>query len=137
MAATKPKTFRATLEHLRGNLGWVIVRIPFDVKKTWGKAGRLKVQGEVNGVSFRTSLFPQRSGDHFLLVNNKVQKAARIRVGSLAEFHLELDPAPRVVSIPMEFEKVLRQSKTMRKLFDDLSYSARNWISNVIAEPKS
>jgi uncharacterized protein YdeI (YjbR/CyaY-like superfamily) len=131
------KTFRATLEHLRGNLGWVIVRIPFDVKKTWGKGGRLKVRGEVNGVSFRTSLFPQRSGDHFLLVNNKIQKAAHIRVGSSAEFQLELDKAPRITTTPPELAKIFRQSKRLKMWYDALTYSNRDQIGRWIAEPKS
>jgi Domain of unknown function (DUF1905) len=67
MASPKSKTFRATLERLRSDLGWVIVRLPFDVRKTWG-GSRLKVFGEVNGVRFRTSLFPQKDGQHFIPV---------------------------------------------------------------------
>ena len=136
MAAPKSKKFRATLERLRPNLGWIIVRLPFDVKKTWG-AGRLKVYGEVNGVKFRTSLFPQRDGGHFILVNNKIQKAARIFLGTTAEFHLELDTKPRVVAVPSEFESLLKQSKKMRTFFESLPFSYRNAISTWISEPKS
>src|SRR5437868_11106836 len=109
MAKPKAKTFRATLERLRSDLGWVIVRLPFDVRETWG-TGRLKVLGEVNGVSFRTSLFPQKDGGHFILINNKIQKAARIFLGNTAGFRLEVDTAPRVVAVPPEFELILRQS---------------------------
>ena len=136
MAPAKPKTFRATLEHLRGNLGWVIIRIPFDVKKTWGNA-RIKVKGEVNRVTFRTSLFPQTSGEHFLLVNKKVQQAARIRAGSSAQFRLEPDTAPRVASIPPELEKIFRQSKKLKLWYSDLSYSYREYIGRWVSEPKS
>jgi len=136
MAPAKPKTFLATLEHLRGNLGWVVIRIPFDVKKTWGNA-RIKVKGEVNGVAFRTSLFPQRSGEHFLLVNKKVRAAARIRAGSSAQFRLEPDTAPRVASVPPELAKIFRQSKKMKAWYDEFTYSYRAWISQWILEPKS
>jgi len=136
MAASKRKIFRATLERLRSDLGWVIVRLPFDVKKTWG-SGRLKVYGEVNGVHFRTSLFPQKDGTYFILVNNKLQKAARVFLGNTAEFQLELDTKPRVVEVPSEFESQLKQSKKMRNFFDSLSFSARNFISKWISEPKS
>ena len=136
MAAPKSKTFRATLERLRSDLGWVIVRLPFDVRKTWG-SGRLKVYGEVNGVNFRTSLFPQKGGGHFILVNNKIQKAARIFLGATAEFRLELDTKPRVVAVPSEFESLLKQSKKMRNFFESLPFSYRNPISTWISEPKS
>jgi hypothetical protein len=129
-SATKPKakSFRATLERLRSNLGWVIVRVPFDVRKTWGSS-RVKIRGEVNGCSFRTTLFPQKSGEHFILVNKQVQSAAGISLGSTAEFHIEPDSAPRVVVVPAEIEKIFRQSKRLRSWFDSLSYSARHEIS--------
>ena len=136
MAAPKSKTFRATLEKLRSDLGWVVVHLPFDARKTWGN-GRLKVVGEVNGVSFRTSLFPKKEGGHFLLVNNKVQKAARVFLGNTAEFRLELDTKPRVAAAPSEFQLLLKQSKKMRTFFESFSFSARNWISAWISEPKS
>ena len=136
MAKPKAKTFRATLERLRSDLGWVIVRLPFDVRETWG-TGRLKVCGEVNGVSFRTSLFPQKDGGHFILVNNKIQKAARIFLGNTAGFRLELDTEPRVVAVPPEFELMLRQSRKVRAFFESLTFSYRKAISTWVSEPKS
>lgn len=132
----KPKSFRGTLEHLRSGLGWVIVRIPFDVKQTWG-GSRIKVRGEVNGATFRTSLFPQRSGEHFLLVNKQLQKAAGIRAGSTAEFHLEVDSAPRVATVPRELDRIFQQRKRLRKWFDSLSYSYRYEMSRLISQRKS
>src|SRR5689334_21631080 len=105
-STSKPKSFRATLEHLRSGLGWVIVRIPFDVKKTWGGA-RVKVRGEVNWATFRTSVFPEKDGGAFLLINKQLQKAARIMAGSTAEFHVELDTAPREVEVPVELARIL------------------------------
>lgn len=136
MARAKSKSFRATLERLDSNLGWVIIRIPFDVKKTWG-ASRIKVKGQVNGAIFRTSLFPQKDGSHFLLVNKKVQKEARIVTGSTAEFHLEPDTEPRVAVVAPELDRILKQSKRMKAWFGDLSYSYRRWISEWIMQPKS
>jgi len=136
MTRAKSKSFRATLERLDSNLGWVIIRIPFDVKKTWGTS-RIKVKGEVNGVTFRTSLFPQKDGSHFLLVNKKVQKEAHVVTGSTAEFHLEPDTEPRTATPAPELERIFKQSKRMRAWFNDLSYSYRKWISEWIMQPKS
>ena len=136
MAAHKAKSFRATLEHLDSSLRWVIARIPFDVRKTWGRS-RVRVQGEVNGFTFRTSLFSTKEGWHFLLVNKKIQKGARIVAGTTAEFRLALDTAPRETSIPQELESIFRQSKRLRSWFNALSYSYRNYINVWIAEPKS
>jgi len=136
MASPKSRTFRASLERLRSDLGWVIVRLPFDVKRLWG-GSRVKVLGEVNGVRFRTSVFPQKDGKHFILINNKIQRAARVFLGNSAEFRLELDTQPRVVALPPELESVLKQSKKSRTFLDSLPFSYRNAISIWIAEPKS
>lgn len=136
MPRTQSKSFRGTLEYLDSSLGWVIVRIPFDVKKIWGSA-RVKVRGQVNSTDFRTTLFPQKDGTQFLLVNKKVQKAARIFPGSTAEFHLEPDTTPRIAPVAPELERIFKQSKRMKSWFEAFSYSYRRWISDWISEPKS
>src|SRR5450755_4249373 len=87
-----PKTFIAVLEPLRNGLGWVIARIPFDVNKAWPERVRQRVRGEVEGVPFRSSLFGFPQGDgHYLLVNNKVQKAAKATIGSRVRIEMEPD----------------------------------------------
>jgi len=132
----KAESFRATLEHLRSGLGWVIAPVPFDVRKTWG-ASRVKIRGEVNGCTFRTTLFPQKSGQHFILVNKQLQRAAGIIAGSTAEFRIEPDNAPRVIVVPPELEKIFRQSKRLRSWFDSLSYSFRHEITRSVCGPKT
>jgi hypothetical protein len=89
MPKTAKKSFKGTLERMRSNLGWIIAWIPFNVHKIWGSRGRLKVRGEINGFAFRTSLFPTRKGEHFLLVNKKMQEGGGATEGSTAEFWLE------------------------------------------------
>ena len=136
MPSSRAKTFRGTLERLRGKLGWVIVRIPFDVKKTWGSA-RPKVRGEVNGAILRTSVFPEKDGGCFLLINKQLQKKAGICEGITATFKIELDTEPREVKIPEELNSIFTESKRLKKWFESLSYSYRRWIADWIAEPKS
>lgn len=131
------KSFHATLERLRSNLGWVVIRIPFDVQKTWGTRGMFRVRGEINGFPFRTSLFPTRKGEHFLLVNKKMQAGAHASEGTTAEFLLEPDTEERVAIVPTEFERFLAQDRLFRRWFDALSYSIRKWISDWIVQPKS
>ena len=131
------KSFHATLERLRSNLGWVIIWIPFNVQKIWGTRGRFRVRGEINGFAFRTSLFPTRKGEHFLLVNKKMQAGAHVSEGNTAEFHLEPDTEERVVVIPAELKHILAEDKTFRRWFDGLNYSIRKWISDWIVQPKS
>jgi len=131
------KSFQATLERLRSNLGWVIIWIPFKVEKVWGTRGMFRVKGEINGFAFRTSLFPTRKGQHFLLVNKKMQAEGRASEGTTAEFLIEPDVEERVIVVPVELKSILAQDKTFRRWFDALSYSIRKWISDWVVQPKS
>ena len=130
------KSFKALLERLRSNLGWIVVWIPFNVFKVWGSRGRLKIRGEINGFAFRTSLFPTRKGEHFLLVNKKMQEGAAAKEGSTAEFWLEPDLEERVVAIPAEMKRILAEDRSFRIWFDKLNYSIRKWLADWITQPK-
>jgi uncharacterized protein YdeI (YjbR/CyaY-like superfamily) len=131
------KTFDATLERGANNLGWTIVRIPFDAAKVWGKRGQLRVSGDINGFAFRTSLFPDGKGGHSLLVNKTMQKGANVRVGMRARFRLEPDSAPRPVDPPEELLVLLRQSQRLRKFYESFNPSTKRDIARLIADVKS
>jgi len=132
------KSFKATLERMdSSNLGWVIIRIPFDVSKVWGVRGRLRVKGEINSFPFRTSLFPTGKGYHFVLVNKRMQAGAHVRAGSTAAFRLEPDLELRKATVPAELQRALSQDRSVRRYFDNLNYSIRKWIGDQVAQPKS
>ncbi len=131
------KTFQATLERIDSPLKWVMVRVPFDAGKVWGKRGQLKVKGEINGFAFRTSLFPDGRGGHRLLVNKQMQRGAKAAPGMSARFRLEPDSAARPVTVPAELHRALSQVRSLRRWFDGLSPSARNDICRGITQSKS
>src|SRR5207249_7337764 len=138
-SASKPvsKSFKATLERMPSNLGWVIVRIPLDVPKVWGTRGMLKVKGEINGFAFRTSLFPTGKGYHYLLVNKRMQAGAAARPGSVAQFRLEPDMEKRVATIPAELQRILNEDRSFRRWFDQLTFSIRKWICDWVTNVKN
>jgi hypothetical protein len=131
------KTFRATLERIQSRLGWTIIRIPFDVAKIWGTRGQLRVKGQINGFTFRTSLFPARGGGHILLVNKRMQKGGDVRQGMSAQFHLEPDLAERVAIVPPELKRYFKEDAHLRRWFEKLNYSTRNEIGKWIIQVKS
>jgi uncharacterized protein YdeI (YjbR/CyaY-like superfamily) len=131
------KSFKAPLERMASNLGWVIVRVPLDVPKVWGVRGMLKVRGEINGFEFRTSLFPTGKGYHYLLVNKRMQAGACVAAGSTAQFRLEPDLEKRVVTVPPELQRILNEERAFRRWFDQLGHSIRKWICDWITQVKS
>ncbi|HKW35483.1 MAG TPA: YdeI/OmpD-associated family protein [Candidatus Acidoferrum sp.] len=141
------KSFKATLERMQGNLGWVIIRIPFDVEKVWGARGRLRVKGEINGFLFRTTLFPSHypsirallptsRDSHFLLVTKRMQAGALAGAGSTAQFRLEPDLEEPKAILPAELKRALSQDRSVKRWFDNLSFSIRKWICDQVAQPK-
>jgi uncharacterized protein YdeI (YjbR/CyaY-like superfamily) len=130
------KNFRATLENSGDKLNWVIIRVPFDVAKIWGKRGQLKVKGEINGFPFRTSLFPDGKGGHILMVNKKMQAGGRVRFGMKAHFQMEPDTAKREINVPKELQRELARSKRLSKFYDSLSFSIRKWIADMVGDRK-
>jgi len=132
-AKLAPKTFEAVLERTANRLGWVIARIPFDAAKVWGKRGQLRIQGEINGFSFSTTLFPTGEGRHFLLVNKKMLSGGKTAPGLTAKFRLQPDTTPRPpVPAPKELLRELGESKRLLKFFESLNPSRRNEIAKWI-----
>jgi uncharacterized protein YdeI (YjbR/CyaY-like superfamily) len=130
------KTFDAFLERGGDALNWTIVRVPVDVAKVWGVRGQLKVTGHINGFPFRTSLFPTGKGSHILMVNKKMQAGAKVQPGMKAKIVLQPDLTPREVSMPTELERVLKQSKPLRRFYDSFNYSMRAFMAKWVGEGK-
>ena len=130
------KTFTATLEHSGDRLNWTVIRVPLDVAKVWGVRGQLRVKGEINGFAFRTSLFPDGKGGHVMIVNKKMQAGGKAALGAKAMFSMEPDIVPRKVTTPQELLRVLGESKRVKKYYESLSSSYRNYISGWVGEAR-
>jgi len=135
-AKSTTRTFEAVLEHSGNSLNWIIIRVPFDVAKTWGKRGQLKVAGEINGFPFRTSLFPTGSGTHFFIANKKMQAGGKASPGMKARLRLAPDTASRNIESPQELLRMLRQSKRLQKYYESLNPSMRRYIAKWVGEGK-
>jgi uncharacterized protein YdeI (YjbR/CyaY-like superfamily) len=131
------KSFQATLERMRSRLNWIIVRIPFDVAKTWGTRGQVKVKGEINGFAFRTSLFPAGQGEHILLVNKRMQAGGKVQAGAVAKIRLEPDTEERTATTPEELAAVFSEEPALGRWYQQLNYSTRKYIGEWITDVRS
>jgi uncharacterized protein YdeI (YjbR/CyaY-like superfamily) len=136
MKKSVAKSFSAVLTRSGNSLHWVVIRLPFDSARLWGVRGAFKVKGEINGFAFRSSLFPTGDGHHYMVVNNQMQKAARVGPGMEAQFRMEPDPERKVSPTPPEFEKLLRSTKRLQKFYESLPPSTRNFIVDAVAKAK-
>jgi uncharacterized protein YdeI (YjbR/CyaY-like superfamily) len=116
----------------------VIARIPFDVDKAWPQRVRQRVRGEVEGVPFRSSLFGfSERGGHFLLVNNKLQKAANVTNGARVRIVMEPDLEERPALMPPELAAELKGDRQLKKWFDGLNEYTRRMICGMVQEAAS
>ncbi len=135
--ANPVQRFKATLEKGDRALGWTIARIPFEPAAVWHEMIRLRVRGEVNGFTFRTSLFPDPRGGFYLLVNHALQVGAGLHLGSAAEFQLQPDLDPREAELPDELAVLLDEEDGLRAWYDNLSEYTRREIGKWIMSVKS
>jgi uncharacterized protein YdeI (YjbR/CyaY-like superfamily) len=136
-AKSTTQTFDAVLE--TGNiLGWTTVRVPFDPAVVWVERIRLRVKGTINGVVFRTSLFPiaSKPGTYCLLVNKRMQAEAHVLAGHIAHFMLEADLDPRPAELPEELDVLLDEAEGLREWYDALSENTRRQIGTYIHDAK-
>jgi len=135
--AAKAKRFKAVLEKGSRALGWTIARVPFDPAKEWKQMVRQRVRGEVNGHSFRTSLFPDTRGGFCLLVNRAMQAGAGVRLGDTAVFMLEPDLEPREAELPDELAVLLDEERELHEWYDALTEYMRREIGKWVMDVKS
>jgi uncharacterized protein YdeI (YjbR/CyaY-like superfamily) len=131
------KSFKAILERIPSKLGWIIIRIPFDVSKVWGTRAKVRVKGEINGFAFRSSIFPTSKGYHCMLIKKSMQTGANAGAGETAQFRLVPDTAKRVAIVPAELQRILNEDRSFRRWFDELSFSMRKWICDWIVNVKN
>lgn len=138
MSPSTVKSFTAVLEPLQTGLGWVVARIPFDVAKAWPVRRGNRIRGQIAGFTFRSSLMGYPGGGgHFLLVNKKMQAAAKAGVGSKVRIQLEPDLEERAAAMPAELAQALKEDRRLRKWFDGLTNYTRRAICAQVSEAKS
>ena len=94
--------FRVVLEGVKGTEALAIT-IPFNVQEVFGTRARVPVKGTINGFAFRSSIFPEGNGVHYMVINKAMREGAKVRAGDRAEFVMERDDAPRIITPPQGF----------------------------------
>lgn len=132
------RTFRANLEATGTSLHWVIARVPIDLKKAWPAWKSRRVFGDINGFAFKTALIPGAKGQgHVLIVNKKMQAGAKMKAGDRALITLRPDLGELVIDVPLEFARILKTSRELKRFFDAISPSMRKGFTNFIADAKT
>ena len=125
-------TFRALLETDKKNTDNAYVTIPFDVKKTYGTQGQVKVNATFDNHPYRGVMANMGGGRHIIGVRKDIRLAIGKSVGDWIRVTIEQDLEIRTVSVPAELQKILDKNPKVKSFFDSLSYTNRKeyvvWI---------
>jgi hypothetical protein len=116
--------FRATLE-TEGTTATGI-NVPPDVVEALGAGKRPRVTVTINGHTYRSSV-AVLGGRYMLGVSAENRAAAGVEGGDEVDVELELDSAPREVTVPPDFASALAAEPAAQATFEGLSYSNKSW----------
>lgn len=126
--------FRATIQ-LNGKTATGI-RVPEEVVAGLGSGKRPAVRVTINGYTYRSTVAPM-GGVSMLPVSAEVREGAGVAAGDEVEVEVEVDEAPREVSVPPDFAEALDGDAEAKRLFDGLSYSNKRRFVLPIEDAKT
>ena len=102
------------------------IRIPDEVVDALGAGKRPAVTVTINGFTYRNTVAVM-GGEYWVGVSAENRAGAGVAGGDEVDVDIELDTAPRVVTVPDDFAAALDGEPKARATFDGLSYSNKSW----------
>jgi hypothetical protein len=115
--------FQATVE--LGGKTATGIRVPEEVVTGLGSHRRPPVRVTVGAHTYRTTVAPM-GGAYFVPLSAENRNLAGVAAGDQVDVDIELDTAPREVTVPAELAAALEREPGARQAFDALSYSKRS-----------
>ena len=102
------------------------IRVPDEVVEALGSGKRPAVTVTINGYTYRNTIAVM-GGVFMVGVSAENRAGARVAGGDEVDVDIELDTAPREVTVPPDFAEALDAEPNARRTFDSLSYSNKSW----------
>jgi hypothetical protein len=103
------------------------INVPAEVVDALGGGKRPRVTVTINGQHTYRSSVAVLGGRYMLGVSAENRAAAGVEGGQDVDVELELDTAPREVTVPPDFASALAAEPAAEATFDGLSYSNKSW----------
>lgn len=116
--------FRTTIQ--MGGKTAMGFEVPPSAVEALGAGKRPPVTVTINGYTYRNSIAVM-GGAYMIGVSSEHRGPAGVSGGEEVEVELELDTAPREVSVPPELASALEADPAAKLTFEKLSYSNKTW----------
>ena len=126
--------FRASIE-LAGKTATGI-EVPAAVVAKLGSSKKPAVRVTIKGYTYRSTVATM--GGRFMLpVSAEVREAAGVAARDTVDVDVELDTAPREVTVPADFSRALTRAPAAKRFFEGLSFSNKQRIVIAIESAKA
>lgn len=116
--------FHTTILQADGNATGFVV--PNEVVEALGSGKRPAITVTINGFTYRNTVAVM-GGVFMIGVSAENRAGAGVAGGDEVDVDIELDTAPRVVTVPADFATALDADPEARRTFEGLSYSNQSW----------
>lgn len=116
--------FRATIE--QSGKTATGIRVPDEVVEGLGAGKRPAVRVTIKGHTYRSTV-ASMGGVFMVGVSAENRESAHVAGGDEVDVDIELDTAPREVTVPPDFAKALKRDAAAKRTFEGLSYSNKHW----------
>jgi hypothetical protein len=117
--------FRTTL--LQSGKTATGLQVPPEVVEQLGSGKRPAVSVTLRGHTYRSTIAPM-SGVYMLPVSAEIRAITGLAGGDSVDVDVELDTAPRVITIPPDFAAALHGEMEAKGFFETLSYSNKQRV---------
>jgi hypothetical protein len=130
---SKKQTFTAVIQNAGG--GGAFVEVPFDVEQAFGSK-KPKVKATIEGVPYRGTLVRMGTECHVLIILKGIREQIGKTFGDEVTISVEPDTEPRLIEIPPDLARELKEDKQAKAFFDKLSYTHQKEYVTWINEAK-
>ena len=116
--------FHTTIEQTGKTTTGIVV--PDEIVEALGAGRRPPVAVTINGYTYRSSIATM-GGRSMVSLSAQHRAGAGVAGGDEVDVDIELDTAPREVTVPDDLAAALDAEPDARRTFDGLSYSNRSW----------
>lgn len=102
------------------------IEVPPHIVEQLGAGKRPPVRVTIGDYTYRTTVSPM-GGRYMLPISAQVRQKTGIAGGDTVTVTLELDTAPREVTVPDDLAAALDGDAPAKQFFDQLSYSNKQW----------
>jgi hypothetical protein len=102
------------------------IQVPDEIVEALGSGRRPPVTVTINGYTYRSTVAVM-GGRYMVGVSAEHRAGAGVAGGDEVDVDLELDRAPREVTVPADLATALDAEPEARRTFDGLSYSNKSW----------